>query len=111
MTTTLAHMQLPFLETKLLIKSIISDAKQGAKFFSCDLKDFFIATHMAKDEYMKTQYKCFLSDIRQKYNLESKVSSDGYIYIKIKIVTHDIKQAVILAFDRSNLVRKHDNIQ
>ena len=28
------------LETKLLINSVISDAKHGAKFLSCDLKDF-----------------------------------------------------------------------
>ena len=34
------------LETKLMINSVISDAKHGAKFMSCDLKDFFLATPM-----------------------------------------------------------------
>ena len=28
------------IETKLMINSVISDAKHGAKFLSCDLKDF-----------------------------------------------------------------------
>ena len=45
------------IETKLLINSVISDSKQGAKFLSCDLKDFFLATPMEKAEYMKVQYK------------------------------------------------------
>ena len=29
------------IETKLLINSVISDAKRGAKFMSLDLKDYF----------------------------------------------------------------------
>ena len=29
------------LETKLLVNSVISDAKEGAQFMSCDLKEFF----------------------------------------------------------------------
>ena len=40
------------LETKLMINSVISDAKSGARFMSCDLKDFFLATPMQKPEYM-----------------------------------------------------------
>ena len=29
------------LKTKMLLNSVISDAKHGAQFLSCDLKDFF----------------------------------------------------------------------
>ena len=29
------------LETKLLVNSVMSDADKGARFLSCDLKDFF----------------------------------------------------------------------
>ena len=29
------------LETKLLVNSVISDAQAGARFMSCDIKDFF----------------------------------------------------------------------
>ena len=36
------------LETKMLLNSIISDAKHGAQFLSCDLKYFFLATPMAR---------------------------------------------------------------
>ena len=45
------------LETKMLLNSVISDAKHGAQFLSCDLKDFFLATPMARPEYMKINWK------------------------------------------------------
>ena len=44
-------------ETNILINSVISDAKHGAQFLSCDLKDFFLATLMEKPEYMKVNLK------------------------------------------------------
>ena len=40
------------LETKLLLNSTISDAHLGARFMIMDLKDFFLATPMARSEYM-----------------------------------------------------------
>ena len=40
-------------EAKLLFNSVISDSKQGAKFMTCDLKDHFLASSMAKPQYMK----------------------------------------------------------
>ena len=70
------------LETKLLINSTISDAAKGARFMTADIKDHFLATPMEKPEYMKVPYKYFPEDIRQHYNLSSKVTSSGHIYIK-----------------------------
>jgi hypothetical protein len=61
------------LETKLLINSVISDATKGAKFMSCDLKDFFLATPMEDAEYMKIAWKHIPQDIRQKYALHNKL--------------------------------------
>ena len=69
------------LETKLMINSVISDAKDGARFMSCDLKDFFLATPMVNPEYMRILYKYIPHDIRTMYNLDSKLAPDGYIYI------------------------------
>ena len=87
------------LETKLLVNSTISDAKKGARFMSADLKDFFLATPMEGEEYMKVQYKHFPEDIRKRYNLESKVTDNGYIYVKIKKGMYGLKQAAILAYN------------
>ena len=97
------------LETKILINSVISGAKDGARFMSVDLKDFFLATPMAQAEYMKISIKNFPQDIIDFYNLQDKISKDGYIYIRIKKGMYGLKQAAVLAYNNlvSNL-DKHD---
>ena len=97
------------LETKILINSVISGAKDGARFMSVDLKDFFLATPMAKAEYMKISIKNFPPDIIDFYNLQDKISKDGYIYIRIKKGMYGLKQAAVLAYNNlvSNL-EKHE---
>ena len=58
---------------------------------------------MKRPEYMKVAYKHFPPDIKEMYKLEQLVTSDGYIYVKIKKVctawnkppflhTNDLKQ-------------------
>ena len=44
-----------------------------------------------------------IPDIIGKYNLQSKMNSTEYVYIKIKKGTYGLKQAAVLAYD--NLVR------
>ena len=72
------------IETKLLINSTISDAKDGSRFMSADIKDYFLATPMKQSKYMKVQYKHIPEDIRKHYNLGDKVTYDNCIYIRIK---------------------------
>ena len=86
------------LETKVMLNSVISDADKGARFMSCDLKDFFLATPMKHPEYMRIHYKHFPADIREKYNLDELVVND-YIYVKIKRGMYGLKQAAVLAYD------------
>ena len=52
---------------------------------------------MPKPEFMRIAYKYIPPDIRLRYNLDSKVAEDGYIYIKIKRGMYGLKQAAILA--------------
>ena len=47
------------LETKLLLNSTISDAHLGDRFMTMDLKYFFLATPMARSEYMRIHSKYF----------------------------------------------------
>ena len=70
-------------ETKLLINSVISDAKKGAKFLTMDLKDMFLHTPMKDPEYMKIPFKYFPDNIVRRYNLHALVHSDDHVYIKI----------------------------
>ena len=91
------------LETKLLLNSVLSGAKHGAKFMTCDIKDFFLATLMQKAEYMKIPFQYFPEDIITRYSLRELLASDGYIYIKITKGMYELKQASVLAYN--NLVK------
>ena len=71
------------LETKILVNSTILDTKYRARFMCVDIKDHFLATPMKDFEYMQVKYYYILQDIRRRYNLDSKVTKDGFIYIKI----------------------------
>ena len=67
-------------EIKLLLNSAISDANNGAKFASMDLKNIFLHTEMEKPEYMKVPYKYFPTDIQTQYNLNDIVKINAFIY-------------------------------
>ena len=87
------------LETKIMLNSIISDAHRGAKFMGLDLKDFFLASPMARPEYMRINYKHFPQDIKEMYNIDALKASDNYVYVKIKRGMYGLKQAAILAYE------------
>ena len=87
------------LEAKLLLNSTISDADSGARFLSADIKDFFLATPMDDPEYMRIHSKYFFQDIRAQYDIENKVASDGYIYVRINKGMYGLKQAAVLAYN------------
>ena len=89
------------LETKLLLNSVISDAINGARFFSLDLKDFFLASPMREKEYMRIHIRHIPLDIRDKYNINDIVH-DNYVYIQINKGMYGLKQAAVLAYN--NLV-------
>jgi hypothetical protein len=72
------------LETKLIIKSTISDSAKGANFLCADLKDHFLASPTKNPEFMRIKYKYFPQAIRKQYNLDRFLAPDGYIYICIK---------------------------
>ena len=64
------------LETKLLIN------KKGARFLTCDIKDFFLATPMSRPEFMKIHISNFPADIIRRYNLTNLVDRNWYVFIK-----------------------------
>ena len=49
-----------------------------------DIKDYFLAILMKELEYMRVKY-CYLPpDMYWKYNLDTLVSKDDYIHIRIQ---------------------------
>ena len=57
-------------------------------------------SYMEEPEFMRIAFKYFPQDIVQRYDLQSKVASDGYVYIKIKRGMYGLKQAAILAHEQ-----------
>ena len=87
------------IETKILLNSVISDAKHGSQFMTCDLKDFYLATPMANPEYMRIALTSVPQDIIRRYNLHTLATPSQQIYIKIKKGMYGLKQAAVLAYN------------
>ena len=47
------------IETKLLLNSVISDAINGARFMSLDIKDYFLQSELPDPEYIRIHKKYF----------------------------------------------------
>ena len=88
------------LETKMLLNSVISDAKDGARFMTMDLKDHFLQSTLIDPQYMRIHSKYFFDDIKQKYNIDSIIASDGYVYCKIIKGMYGLKEAAMLAREK-----------
>ena len=87
------------LETKIMLNSVITDAKKGAKLVTCDLKDFFLATPMDTPEFMKIPIKVIPPDIQQQYQIATLQHNES-VYIKIQKGMYGLKQAAILAYNK-----------
>mmetsp|Transcript_1689 Transcript_1689/g.2424 ORF Transcript_1689/g.2424 Transcript_1689/m.2424 type:complete len:185 (-) Transcript_1689:1101-1655(-) len=72
------------IDTKLLLNSVISDTKLGAKFLTLDVKDYFLQTILKTSEYMRIHPKYFPPDILKLYNIQDLIAADNYVYCKIK---------------------------
>ena len=68
------------IETKLILNSTISDSHKGARFFTIDIKDFFLQSYLDDPEYLRIRQKYFIEDIRAKYNIDDLVAEDSFVY-------------------------------
>ena len=87
------------LETKLIINSVISDAKKGARFLTMDLKDHFLQTIMEEPEFMRIHKRYITEEIKREYKANNYLENDGFVYCKIKRGMYGLKQAARLAYD------------
>ena len=63
------------------------------------IQNYFLATPMSIPELMRVYYKHIPEGIRVQYKLHDKLSSQDYIYIRIKKGMYVLKQATILAYE------------
>ena len=65
-----------------------------------DLKDFFLQSFLEEPEYIRIHGKYFLQDIRSKYNIDTIIAPDGYVYCKAIRGMYGLKQAAKLVRDQ-----------
>ena len=63
-----------------------------------DLEDFFLATPMARSEYMHIHSKYFPPEIKALYKIDSLIDSYGYVYCDINKVMYGLKQVAVIAY-------------
>ena len=79
---------------KLLWNSVLSTP--GARYFTMDVKNFYLGTPMKRPEYMRLPIKIIPQEIVDKYDLR-KLEDNGWVYVKIIRGMYSLPQAGILA--------------
>jgi hypothetical protein len=81
-------------DTKLHINSTISDAKNGDRYCTGDLKDFFLCSNMKIFQYMRVHRKYVPPEILDEYGLDATYfDSKGYVYLEIRKGMYGLKEA------------------
>ena len=83
--------------SKLLINSALSTL--NAKYFTTDVKDFYLGTPMARYEYMRIPIVMLPEGIIEQYNLRP-LFHNGYVYVEIRRGMYGLPQAGRLANDQ-----------
>jgi hypothetical protein len=83
------------LTVKLLINSVISTP--GARFFTMDIKNFYLCTPMSRYEYMRLKFLDMPEDGIEHNKLRNIATPDGYIYCEIRQGMYSLPQAGIIA--------------
>jgi hypothetical protein len=83
------------LTVKLLINSVISTP--GARFFTMDIKNFYLNTPMVRYEYMRLKLADMPADVIKHYKLLDVATPDGYVYCEIRKGMYGLPQAGIIA--------------
>ena len=80
---------------KLLLNSVIST--KGARFFTMDIKDFYLNTPLKRYEYLRFPIKDIPEDVIQQYLLNEKATADGFVFVEVRKGMYGLPQAGLLA--------------
>jgi hypothetical protein len=83
------------LTIKLLINSVISTP--GARFFTMDIKNFYLCTPMTRHEYMQLKLSDMPENVIAHYHLLNITAPNGYLYCKIHQGMYGLLQVGIIA--------------
>ena len=82
------------LSVNLLLNSVFSTL--GAKIFTADTSNFYLMTPLKRKEYVRLKLSVMLEDVVEYYNLKTKSTKNGYIFIAIKYGMHGLPQNELL---------------
>jgi hypothetical protein len=98
------------LTIKLLINSMISTP--GARFFTVDIKNFYLCTPMMRYEYNRLKLSKMPDDVIAHYHLRNIATPDRYIYCKIRQGMYGLPQVGIIAQELlAERLQEHDYSQ
>jgi hypothetical protein len=98
------------LTVKLLINSVISTPR--ARFFTMDIKNFYLCTPMMRYEYMRLKLSELPDNVIAHYHLRDIAIPDGYVYCKILQGMYGLLQAGIIVQELlAKRLRKHGYTQ
>ena len=83
------------LTVKIQLSSVIST--HGAQYMTIDIKDLYIGTPMEIYEYMRVKITDIPDDIIHQYNLQKKVTKDGYVYDEVRKGMYGLPQVGFLS--------------
>ena len=83
------------LTVKLHQNSTIST--DHARYMTIDINNFYLDTPMERYEYMRIKLADLPDNVIKHYNLESRVTSDEYVYLEVQKGMYGLPQAGILA--------------
>jgi hypothetical protein len=83
------------LTIKLLINSVISIPR--TRFFTMDIKNFYLCTPMTRYEFMQLKFSNMLEDVIAHYHLLDITTPNRYVYCKICQGMYGLPQAGIIA--------------
>jgi hypothetical protein len=80
---------------KNFLNSVIST--KGAKCVLLDIKDFYLNTPMARNEYMRFKLTDIPEEIIIEYKWHEMVTDEGFVYLEIQKRMYGLPQAGIIA--------------
>eukprot|EP00957_Ditylum_brightwellii_P009149 692015-Ditylum_brightwellii.AAC.1 len=85
---------------KLLFNSVISTPR--ARFFTLDIKDFYLNTPMEQYEYIKILFHLVPNEIKEQYDLNKLVHND-FIFVEVRKGMYGLPQAGRITHDQLKL--------
>ena len=83
------------LVAKMLFNSVIST--KGAKFMTMEISNFYLMTPLNRPEYIRIKLTDIPDEIIKEYDLKSKATKDGSIYIEVNKGMYGLPQSGLLA--------------